>query len=68
MLQPKTRTQIAAELGVCRKTLRKWLEDHKILLPRGAVSPVNQKIIYETFGYPSQEVYEAMKWIAVPQA
>ncbi len=48
----KTRTAVAAELKVTRKTLQRMLEREGIELPPGPVYLPWQKVIYETFSYP----------------
>jgi len=45
----KTRIEIASELGICPRTLRRHLEKAGIRLPRGLVSPNYQKAVYELF-------------------
>jgi len=51
----KTRQQIAAEYGVDRKTLYRWLKAHNIKL-RGKylVSPAEQEIIYRALDLPKE--------------
>ncbi|MFK8006754.1 MAG: hypothetical protein AB8H03_10295 [Saprospiraceae bacterium] len=51
-LKAKTKQQIANEYGVCVKTLNKWLGKKNIEIPRGLISPMDQKVIYENFGVP----------------
>ena len=48
----KTRQEIAAEYGVHRRTLLRWLKRASIDLPKGLVCPRNQFIIYSVFGFP----------------
>jgi hypothetical protein len=48
----KTRSVIAQELQVDRKTLRRMLRVNGINLPSGPVYLPWQKLIYETFSYP----------------
>lgn len=52
MSQAKTRQQIANEYQIDRKTLMRWLENKKINLPSGLISPRNVELIYNTFGWP----------------
>ncbi len=52
----KTRRQIAQEYGITPRTLRRWLKNHEIELPRRLISPQDQLLIYEKFGYPEVEV------------
>ena len=49
----KTRQEIAAEYGVHRRTLLRWLKRAKIELPKGLVCPRHQFIIYTAFGFPN---------------
>ena len=53
--QLKTRQQIAAEYGVDRKTLYRWLKAHNIKL-RGKylVSPAEQEVIYRALDLPKE--------------
>jgi len=48
----KTRQQISDEYGWSVQTLRARLKDNKIDLPKGLVSPLWLKKIYEALGYP----------------
>lgn len=49
----KSRIQMAAEFGINRRTFYNWLKDYGIELShRKLVTPKEQKIIYETLGYP----------------
>ncbi len=48
----KTRKQLSAELGIHPATLRRRLKALKRQLPPGDVSPKDQKMIYELYGYP----------------
>lgn len=48
----KTRQQIADEYGWSVQTLRGRLKDNKIDLPKGLISPLWQRMVYETLGYP----------------
>ena len=41
----KTRKEIAHELGISTRTLKRWTEKHKIIIPAGLISPKLQKII-----------------------
>lgn len=51
-LRPKTRQEIAKELNICSKTLRRRLLAAGIDLPGGLVLPADQKRIYEALYYP----------------
>jgi DNA-directed RNA polymerase specialized sigma54-like protein len=50
-LKVKTRQEMADELGMHRTTLNRKLKDACIYLPNGLISPKDQKVIYEHFGY-----------------
>lgn len=45
----KTRQQIAAELGICVKTLMRKLANANIILPPGLLTPKEQDLIYRLF-------------------
>jgi hypothetical protein len=49
----KTKQQMAAEYGVCRKTFNKLLRKKRIELDRGLISPKDQLNIYEKLGVPN---------------
>jgi ribosomal protein S18 len=51
----KTRKEIAAEYGCNYNTLRRHLESAGIILPKGLVSPKDQRRIYEALGYPDKK-------------
>lgn len=46
---PKTRQQIAQELGISYSTFKRWLKKNDINLPSGLVLPADQEIIYQKF-------------------
>ena len=48
----KTRSQLAAEYGIDRKTLIKKLNQLNIPIDTGALSPITVDIIYNTLGNP----------------
>jgi len=48
----KTRSQIAAEFGISRKTLYNWLKDADLVFPRRLLSIKEQEKIYQAFGCP----------------
>jgi len=52
---PKTKTQIAEELGISLSTLQRWLKKHDLHIPRGLISPEKQKKIYKVLGYEKRE-------------
>ncbi|TXF81309.1 hypothetical protein FUA23_22025 [Neolewinella aurantiaca] len=47
----KSRANIAEEFGVCRKTLRKWMDAMPYEFPYLLAAPW-QKLIYSELGYP----------------
>ena len=51
----KTREQIADEYGISTKTLKKWLQNAGIEIPRGLICPLNQRKIYKRLGVPKQD-------------
>jgi transposase-like protein len=48
----KTRQEVAAEYGVTRKTLRKWLKEANIHTGKGRLTPAVLNRIYNHFGEP----------------
>ena len=57
----KYKNEIAGEYGFDRKTLYNRLRKCELLLPRGLLSPEQQKKIYDCLGYPAgvkREDYE----------
>jgi hypothetical protein len=48
----KTRSQMADEYSIHRKTFERKLKQAGIILPSGDISPNDQLRIYEHFGYP----------------
>ena len=50
-MHTKSRTNIADEFGVCRKTLRKWMDAMPYEFPY-LLTTQWQKLIYEEIGYP----------------
>ena len=53
-MKPKTRRQIAKELGISERTLQRWLKKSGLALPSGLVTPYYQKVIYELYWYPDE--------------
>lgn len=52
----KTKSQIAEEYGVCRKTMRKMMDAMPYDFPRSNLTPSHVKAVYEAIGcYPSNE-------------
>lgn len=52
MKKVKTRQEIAEEYGISRRTFQRWLKKQNIELPAGLLTPREQEIIYQNFGYP----------------
>jgi predicted site-specific integrase-resolvase len=50
MSKAKTRQEIANELGISTKILRRWIKDNQLFIPAGILSEKYQKLIYATFG------------------
>lgn len=47
--KPKTRQEIANELGLSYSTFKRWLKRKGIVLPSGLVFPADQQLIYKAF-------------------
>lgn len=56
MLSPKTKYQIAQELGISLRTLQRWIKKSDLEVPRGLICPHKQKEIFEKFGFASQGI------------
>jgi hypothetical protein len=54
ILKAKTREEVAAEYGICVKTLNRWLKKANIILPHGLIKPCHLQIIYVAFGAPKK--------------
>lgn len=56
MSKPKTRKELANELGIHPKTLLRWLKKKNIKITTGLLSPAEQRRIKIAFGYlPASE-------------
>lgn len=55
----KTRSQIAAEYGICRKTLYNWLKKEGIQLRQGLITPKELARIYAVLGNPGHFTYSS---------
>lgn len=53
MPSPKTKQQIARELGISLRTLQRWIGKAEISVPRGLVSPKKQEELFRVLGYDS---------------
>lgn len=51
MNNPKTKYQIAQELGISVRTLQRWIKKYKLDVPRGLICPEKQIEILEKLGY-----------------
>jgi len=52
-MSAKSKTQIAMEYGISIKTLSRWLKQVGLHIPRGAITPLNQRLIYRKLGKPN---------------
>ncbi len=59
MKPPKTKHQIAEELGISLRTLQRWIKKSELKVPRGLVSPKKQHEIMENFGYAIKDMKDA---------
>lgn len=48
---PKTKYQIAQELGISLRTLQRWIKKSNLEVPRGLICPKKQQEILKEFGY-----------------
>lgn len=53
-MKVKTRSQLAEEYGICRKTLYNWLKKKNIKLTPGQLTPKDQTIIFQSLGNPNK--------------
>lgn len=47
----KTRQELAIEMGICPKTLNRWLKKYQIEIPNGLLTPLQQQKIKEQLGF-----------------
>lgn len=52
MIEHKYKKEIAAEYGLKPRTFHNRLKRYHLIVPRGLVSPRDQKRVYERLGYP----------------
>jgi hypothetical protein len=53
----KSREEIAGEYNICVRTLNNWIRDAEIpIRKKRALTLKEVKLIYETFGYPSDRI------------
>ena len=55
MTPPKTKYEIAQDLGISLRTLQRWIKKSGLIVPRGLICPKKQQEIRETFGYMKQQ-------------
>jgi len=55
MESPKTKHQIAQDLGISLRTLQRWIKKSDLQVPRGLVCPNKQKEIKDTLGYKTTQ-------------
>ncbi len=53
MSTPKTRQELANEYGICVRTLRRWITEAGLHIPRGSITPNHLKQIYDKIGKPA---------------
>ena len=61
MYSPKTKYQIAQELGISLRTLQRWIKKWNLDVPRGLVCPEKQKEIFDKFGYSKSKSAQPKK-------
>lgn len=54
MNSPKTKNQIAQDLGISLRTLQRWIKKWNLEVPRGLVCPQKQEEIKRKLGYTSE--------------
>jgi uncharacterized protein YjcR len=52
----KYKGEIAEDLGISLSTLKRWLIKQDIKIPRGYVSPENQKLLYLKLGLTQKKI------------
>lgn len=61
MMRAKTRQEIANEFGINRKTLYRWLKHENVQLKNRLITPDEQSLIYNMFGFPESLVFKKIK-------
>lgn len=56
-IKAKTRSQIAAEYGVTRRTFYTWLKKAQLNFDRNLLIPKEIELIYKEFGNPNKFVH-----------
>lgn len=59
--EPKTKAQIAEQMGISLRTLQRWIKKHSLDIPRGLVSPKKQEELYKACGYSIIESRDGTK-------
>lgn len=54
MNSPKTKNEIAQDLGISLRTLQRWIKKSGLQVPRGLVCPKKQEEILDTLGYSKE--------------
>lgn len=52
---PKTKYEIARDLGISLRTLQRWIKKSKLVVPRGLICPQKQQEILRAFGFAIRE-------------
>jgi DNA-directed RNA polymerase specialized sigma54-like protein len=60
MIEPKTKSQLATELGISLSTLQRWLKKHHIHLPRGLICPNKQREICTILGFDGSDTSQTL--------
>jgi len=55
-MKTKTRTELAHEFGVDRKTLYRWLKKAEIILSGTTLTPKELELIYLKLGKPNKKI------------
>lgn len=51
-LHAKSRQELAKEYNISVRTFSRWLKKNSIIIPKGLVTPVNIRKIYQVLGTP----------------
>lgn len=51
---PKTRQELAMEMGICTKTLSRWFKKNNIKVPNGLIPPLKQQEIRQQLGFDNK--------------
>lgn len=64
----KSRSQLAGEYGIHRKTLAAWIKRHQLSITAGNLCAKEQEIIYKAFGKPIIESKQPDRKKDVPKS